>query len=132
LKIDLFRCSCPLMLGAGEDVKILDGFRNVHKRASLCSGIDRPGAYVISPEIRVSIDDDGAVLLDATRGLIFRLNRTGATIWEQLSACRPLEAIVEHFWLHYGVPDQTAREDILHFIRELLGQAILLEKRHEA
>jgi len=73
-----------------------------------------------SPNVRASMNDDGAVLLDIEQGICFSLNPSGATIWKGLSAGQTRNEIAESLKKTFEiVPDARIIEDLDSFLEEL-------------
>lgn len=71
------------------------------------------------------VNDDGAVLLDLDRGLLFSLNPIAAVIWQQLSEHRSVEEISRYLVERCGAPLDRVEADVAAFIRELSQQRLV-------
>ena len=69
-------------------------------------------AWTVSPDVRSTQSEDGAVLLDIRQGLCFSLNVVGAKVWEKLEANQDgmtLSQLVNALAPQFDVPvDQRA------------------------
>lgn len=88
--------------------------------------------YTTSPDIRVSLHDDGFVLLDTAKGFVYTSNRTGAQILEGISEGRSLGAIVAGISQQNGVCPAVVEAHAEAFIDELKRRGILrvANRRH--
>jgi hypothetical protein len=70
--------------------------------------------------IRDSINQDGAVLLDIDRGLCLSLNIVGAKIWQMLKMDQSGEQIITALGREFtDVPRPQLQQDYLDFLRQL-------------
>jgi hypothetical protein len=80
---------------------------------------------VISPDARVSLDQNGAVFLQARSGVIFTSNRIGARIWQGLRDRESVEAIAARISGESGALHNQVRQDTARFVVELETQGFL-------
>jgi hypothetical protein len=70
--------------------------------------------WVISPDVRATYSEDGAVLLDISKGMCYGLNPVGARIWVTIESSPSgitLDGIVGALATHYGIPYQQLKAD---------------------
>jgi hypothetical protein len=77
----------------------------------------------ISPGVKQTESEDGAVLLDIEQGICFSLNGVGLRIWEMLKRRSPIEQIADSLEQEFHIP----RTDLIADICEFVGQ---LESNH--
>lgn len=76
--------------------------------------------------IRCNHVDDGSVVLDTGRGLIFSFNRSASRILQLLEIGAERDAIVERIVQEFGAAPQVAESDVCEFLN-LLQENQLLE-----
>lgn len=79
----------------------------------------------ISPSVKETAGDDGAVLLDVEQGECFCLNSIGLRIWTLLKEGNNIERIADVFESDYSVPRAELLEDLCLFIRDLESNKLL-------
>jgi hypothetical protein len=80
-------------------------------------------------EVRAVLTDDGAVLLDTERGVIFDLNRTGALLWRELPR-RPHAELVELLQTRFPTVDrQVLAADVDAFLRAMIARRLVVPPR---
>jgi hypothetical protein len=80
-------------------------------------------AWTISPDVRATYSEDGAVLLDINKGMCYSLNAVGARIWVTIESSRlgiTLDGIVGAIATHYGVPYKQLAADTRECLDRLL------------
>jgi len=78
--------------------------------------------WLISPEVRTTYSEDGAVLLDINKGLCYSLNPVAARIWvtiEKSQAGISLDGIVGALETHFNVPRHQLGGDIEEYLSKL-------------
>jgi hypothetical protein len=68
---------------------------------------DIDARWAISPGVRATYSEDGAVLLDINKGVFYSLNPVASRIWLTIESCPsgiPLDGIVGALGIHYGTP----------------------------
>ena len=86
---------------------------------------DIDARWAISPDVRATYSEDGAVLLDINKGVCYSLNPVASRIWLTIESCPPgitLDGIVGALGTHYGTPYQQLladTEECLHSLRQL-------------
>lgn len=81
----------------------------------------------VSPDVRATYSEDGAVLLDIDKGLCYSLNVVGSQIWLTIES-RPgigLEAIVDALETHFHVPREQLRADTMEYLGNLRQKGLL-------
>jgi hypothetical protein len=79
--------------------------------------------WAISPDVRATYSEDGAVLLDINKGMCYSLNAVGARIWVTIESSPSgitLDGIVGAVATHYGVPYQQLAADTQECLDRLL------------
>ena len=79
-------------------------------------------AWRISPEVRTTYSEDGAVLLDINKGICYSLNSVAAQIWvtvESSEAGVTIEDIVDAIETHFKVPRQELKCDTAECLNKL-------------
>ena len=79
----------------------------------------------ISSDARVSLDQNGAVFLNARSGIVFTSNHIGARIWQGLLDREGVEAIATRSSRDAGMPHDLVRRDTAEFVAELETQGLL-------
>jgi len=83
---------------------------------------------VISPDARVSLDQNGAVFLHARRGIVFTSNRIGALIWQGLVDREAVETIAARISREGGAGLHRVRQDTTQFIADLETHGFLFRR----
>ena len=79
----------------------------------------------ISENVRTTVNQDGAVLMDIQRGSMLTLNPIGSIIWQQLSDdCSP-EQIAERLASVFGIGREQALTDVNEFVEQLQAQHLI-------
>ena len=75
----------------------------------------------LNPTVFTPLEDETAVLLNLETRYYYNLNRTGATIWQQIesSATTTLDDIVLAICRQFEVDEQTARRETTAFLERL-------------
>jgi len=90
------------------------------KTAQPANSFSTAAKVTLAPNIRDSISQDGAVLLDIDRGLCLSLNVVGARIWQMLKVDQSDEQIVAALAQEFTeIPRAQLQEDYLNFLRQL-------------
>jgi hypothetical protein len=83
--------------------------------------------WEVSPDVRATYSDDGAVLLDIEKGLCYSLNVVGSRIWVTIES-RPkirLEEIVDALETDFTVPREQLRADAAQYLSNLFDKGLL-------
>ncbi len=85
-------------------------------------------AWTISPDVRSTQSEDGAVLLDIRQGLCFSLNAVGAKVWEKLEARQTgitLSQLVSELAPLFLVSTVQLTRDLEHYLHELEAKGLV-------
>jgi hypothetical protein len=82
----------------------------------------------VSLDARVSLEDSGAVFLNARSGVVFTSNRVGSRIWQGLLDRESLETIAMRISREAGVQIDQVRQDTAEFVTELEVQGFLFRR----
>lgn len=85
-------------------------------------------AWTVSPDVRSTQSEDGAVLLDIRQGLCFSLNVVGAKVWEKLEASQTgitLSQLVSELAPQFVVPVDQLKTDLEHYLHELEAKGLV-------
>jgi hypothetical protein len=104
---------------------MINYFARVWNRARLTPGTSHGDPIVISSDARVSLDQNGAVFLNARNGIVFTSNCIGAQIWQGLLDREGVEAIAARISREVGMPHDLVRRDTAEFVGELETQGFL-------
>ena len=80
---------------------------------------DPSAMWLVSPDVRSTYSEDGAVLLDIRKGLCYSLNPVAARVWSTVEASPSgvdLRGLVDEMETHYTI----SREQLEHDIDECL------------
>ncbi|MBI5882379.1 MAG: PqqD family protein [Elusimicrobia bacterium] len=83
---------------------------------------DRP---VRNPDILFKLIEDEAVLVDQDEAVVWRLNETGALLWDALDGRRTAAQAAELIRERFEVAAQIAEEDTLDFLRALAAKDLV-------
>ncbi|MCI0724139.1 MAG: PqqD family protein [Acidobacteria bacterium] len=84
-------------------------------------------AWTISPDVRSTQSEDGAVLLDIKQGLCFSLNVVGAKVWEKLATSQTgttLARLVSDLAPQFAVSVDQLTTDLEHYLGELEAKGL--------
>jgi hypothetical protein len=86
--------------------------------------------WKVSPGVRATCNQDGAVLLDIDRGLCYGLNAVGGRIWQVIEAGQGrsssddiVEALAQEFT---EVPREQLMTDVDNCLRDLENKALVM------
>jgi len=100
-------------------------FARVWSRVRLRPASSEGDPIAISSDARVSLDQNGAVFLNARSGIVFTSNYVGARIWQGLLDREGVEAIAGRISQEAGMPHDLVRRDTAEFVAELETQGFL-------
>ena len=86
-------------------------------------------SWSVSPDVRSTYSEDGAVLLDINQGLCYSLNAVAARIWVTIEASQTgitLEGIVGALESHFKVPRQELETDTADHLDKLERMGLIL------
>jgi len=76
---------------------------------------DANAMWLVSPDVRSTYSQDGAVLLDIRKGLCYSLNPVAARIWSTVEASPSgvdLRGLVDVMEIHYKISHEQLEYDI--------------------
>jgi hypothetical protein len=82
------------------------------------------GSYHRSKKITWRVVEEDSVLLNLDTGYYYTLNEVGRFLWESLDGTKKLSAIHKEILDHYDVDPETAKNDILELIDDLLKEGL--------
>jgi len=85
---------------------------------------------VISPGVRETASEDGAVLLDIEQGTCFSLNPVGLKIWELLKKRYSVDRIADAMAQDFAVPRSQLLADVVEFIQSLEAKRLIRRPGH--
>ena len=83
---------------------------------------DANDTWLVSPDVRATYSEDGAVLLDIGKGLCYSLNVVGARMWLTIDASQTgitLDGIVGALETHFNAPRQELETDTAEYLDKL-------------
>jgi hypothetical protein len=89
----------------------------------------------ISPRVKQTENEDGAVLLDIEQGVCFSLNVVGLKIWEMLKRQSPIGQIADSLEREFHIPRAEIIADVCDFVAQLESKhlvtrdAVAVERR---
>lgn len=84
----------------------------------------------LAQNVRDTINQDGAVLLDIKQGVCFSVNPVGARIWQMLKDRYPVDQIAASLESEFKVPRSQIETDISDFLQSL-RESKLLQREDE-
>jgi hypothetical protein len=82
--------------------------------------------WQVTPEVLSSKIDDEAILMSIEMESYFGLDPVGSRIWELLSAqAASAEELVLLLMEEYDVDEKTCKEDVQHFIDDMLAKKLI-------
>ena len=91
---------------------------------------DADAIWLVSPDVRSTYSEDGAVLLDIRKGLCYSLNPVAARVWSTVEASPSgvdLPGIVDVVETHYKISHEELERDIDEYLSKL-EQAGLVQR----
>jgi hypothetical protein len=80
---------------------------------------------VISPGVRETASEDGAVLLDIEQGICFSLNPVALKIWGMLKNRMSVDQIADALAQDFPVPRPQLVSDVLEFLQALEAKRLI-------
>jgi hypothetical protein len=80
---------------------------------------------VLAPGLRISVHDEGAVILDIDGGQLYSTNRIGARILELLEEKTNLSDIADRIKAEFDAPMERVRADLDRFVESLRARGLL-------
>ena len=96
---------------------------------------DSNATWSISPEVRSTYTEDGAVLLDIGKGLCYSLNRVGARVWVSIEMSPggvTLEGIVDSLESHFEIPREQLERDAGKYLEDLRQVGLARQNGHRS
>ena len=84
--------------------------------------VDKGAVWSISPDVRATYSEDGAVLLDIRKGLCYSLNPVAARVWSTVEASPSgvdLRGLVDVMEIDYKVSHEQLERDITEYLSKL-------------
>ncbi len=78
--------------------------------------------WLVSPDVRSTYSEDGAVLLDIRKGLCYSLNPVAARVWSTVEASPSgvnLRGLVDVMETHYKIPHERLESDVTEYLSKL-------------
>ena len=95
---------------------------------------DPNAMWLVSPDVRSTYSEDGAVLLDIGKGLCYSLNLVGARMWLTIDASQTgitLDGILGALETHFSVPRQELETDIAEYLDKLERMGLVQCNGHD-
>lgn len=89
---------------------------------------DSNAKWLVSPDVRSTYSEDGAVLLDIQKGLCYSLNPVAARVWSTVEASTSgvdLRGLVDVMETHYKVSHEELERDINECLFKLEDMGLL-------
>ncbi len=83
---------------------------------------DPNARWLVSPDVRSTYSEDGAVLLDIRKGLCYSLNPVAARVWSTVEASPSgldLRGLVDVMETHYQIPHEQLQRDVTEYLSKL-------------
>ena len=83
---------------------------------------DPNAMWLVSPDVRSTYSEDGAVLLDIQKGLCYSLNPVAARVWSTVEASPSgvdLRGLVDVMETHYTISREQLERDIKEYLAKL-------------
>lgn len=81
--------------------------------------------FLPNPGVHAAADQDGAVLLHVTDGLLYGLNPTAAALWEHLGQGEDSRDVVEVLAVRWGVDPDRLQADTVALTEDLSRLGLL-------
>ncbi len=89
---------------------------------------DANARWLVSPDVRSTYSEDGAVLLDIRKGLCYSLNPVAARVWSTVEASPSgvdLRGLVDAMETHYSISREQLERDIDECLRKLENMGLV-------
>lgn len=87
---------------------------------------DMSRVYAINREVAHREIEGQILILRPDDSFLYTLNGSGKLIWLGIAKKKKLSSIIKSVSKEFGIPDETARLDVLAFVRELEEKGIIL------
>lgn len=84
--------------------------------------------YQVSAGVRSTRNEDGGILLDISRGQIFRLNATGSRIFEHLQLGQAESQIIDGISQEFDIARTSVQSDVSEFLQALEQRGLIYHK----
>ena len=94
---------------------------------------DANAKWLVSPDVRATYSEDGAVLLDIGKGVCYSLNVVGARMWLTIDASQSgitLEGILDALETHFEVPRKELEADTAEYLDKLERMGLIQRNGH--
>ena len=84
--------------------------------------VDKDAMWSISPDVRATYSEDGAVLLDIRKELCYSLNPVAARVWSTVETSPSgvdLRGLVDVMETHYKISHEQLERDIAEYLSKL-------------
>lgn len=88
--------------------------------------VDMSRVYAINSEVAHREIEGQILILRPDDNFLYTLNGSGRLIWLGIAKKKKLSSIIKSVSKEFGIPDETARLDVLAFVRELEAKGIIL------
>jgi len=85
--------------------------------------------FEVASAIRVANDPEGLMILDGGNGILLRCNRTGAQVWNGISAGQSVTEIAGVLAREYGLPAPLAISHVQGFVRNSMRCGLVVARR---
>ncbi len=89
---------------------------------------DSNAMWLVSPDVRSTYSEDGAVLLDIRKGLCYSLNPVAARVWSTVEASPSgvdLRGLVDVMETHYTISREQLERDIDECLTKLKNMGLV-------
>jgi len=87
---------------------------------------DLSRVYAINGEVAHREIEGQILILRPDDNFLYTLNGSGRLIWQGIVKKKKLSAIIKNVSKEFGLPEATARQDVLAFVSELEAKGIIL------
>ena len=87
---------------------------------------DLSRVYVVNGEVAHREIEGQILILRPDDNFLYTLNGSGRLIWLGIVKKKKLATIIKNVSKEFGIPYETARGDVLSFVRELEAKGIIL------
>lgn len=84
--------------------------------------------YTINDEIAHREIEGQILILRPDDNFLYTLNGSGRFIWLAIAKRRKLSSIIKSVSKEFGIPENSARRDVMEFVRDLEAKGILSKK----
>src|SRR5712664_4913132 len=89
---------------------------------------DANAMWLVSPDVRSTYSEDGAVLLDIRKGLCYSLNPVAARVWSTVEASPSgvdLRGVVDVMETHYTISRDQLERDVNEYLSKLENMGLV-------